>query len=162
LEEAPSNGPELRERLAARQPLGFVSPAMGGLGFALPAAIGLRMALPERPVVAIVGDGSSLYAVQGLWTAAHYRVGTLFVVLANGGYAIMDRLAGQQGGNPPWPGFPEVEISAIARGFGCPALRITRHDELLRAFDEIIPGLAGREEPLVLEVVVAPDATYVA
>ena len=54
---------------------------MGGLGFALPAATGLRMALPERPVVAIVGDGSSLYGIQALWSAAHYRAGALFVIL---------------------------------------------------------------------------------
>ena len=50
---------------------------MGGLGFALPAAIGLRMARPDRPVVAIVGDGSSMYSIQALWSAAHYRAGAL-------------------------------------------------------------------------------------
>ena len=54
---------------------------MGGLGFALAGATGLRMALPERPVVAVVGDGSSLYGIQALWSAAHYRVGVLFVIL---------------------------------------------------------------------------------
>ena len=145
-----------------REPLGFVSPAMGGLGFALPAAIGLRMALTGRPVVAVIGDGSSLYAIQGLWTAAHYRVGALFVVLANGGYAIMDRLAELHGGDSPWPGFGEVDISALARGFGCPAVRITGLDELLAALDEILPGLGARQEPLVLEVAVAPDGTFAA
>jgi benzoylformate decarboxylase len=157
LEEAPSSGPELRTRLAAREPLGFLSPAMGGLGFALPAAVGLRMALPERPVVAIVGDGSSLYAIQALWTAAHYRVGVLFVILANGGYAIMDRLAAAQGGDRAWPGFGEIDISALARGFGCPAWRITGHRGLLAALGDVLPGLARREEPLLLEMVVEPD-----
>ena len=97
IEESPSNRPELLARLPAREPLGSLSPAMGGLGFALPAAIGLRMARPDRPVVAIVGDGSSLYSIQALWSAAHYRAGVLFVILANGGYAIMDRLAEQTG-----------------------------------------------------------------
>jgi hypothetical protein len=75
VEEAPSDRPELHARIPARQPLGFLSAAMGGLGFGLPAAIGLRMALPERPVVAVLGDGSSLYAIQGLWSAAHYGIG---------------------------------------------------------------------------------------
>ena len=75
IEEAPSNRPELLELLPALEPLGSLSPAMGGLGFGLPAAIGLRMALPGRPVVAIVGDGSSLYAIQSLWSAAHYDAG---------------------------------------------------------------------------------------
>jgi benzoylformate decarboxylase len=156
-EEAPSSGPELRARLKAREPLGFLSVAMGGLGFALPAAVGVRMALPERPVVVIVGDGSSLYAIQALWTAAHYQVGALFVILANGGYAIMDRLADLYGGDRAWPGFREIDVAAIARGFGCPARRITRHDELLAALDEVLPSLADRTEPLLLEIVVAPD-----
>ena len=57
-EESPSNRPELLARLPARQPLGSLSPAMGGLGFALPAATGVRLACPDRPVVAFVGDGS--------------------------------------------------------------------------------------------------------
>jgi benzoylformate decarboxylase len=93
VEETPSSRPDLHKLLPARNPLGFVSAAMGGLGFALPAAVGLRMALPDRPVVAVVGDGAALCGVQALWSAAHYRVGTLFVVLANGRYAVMDRLA---------------------------------------------------------------------
>ena len=93
IEEAPSSKPELHRRIAARAPLGFVSPAMGGLGFAMPAAIGIKMARPERPVLAVIGDGSSLYAIQSLWTAAHYGVGAVFVILANGGYSVMDRLA---------------------------------------------------------------------
>ena len=110
---------------------------MGGLGFALPAAIGLRMARPDRPVVAIVGDGSSMYSIQALWSAAHYRAGVLFVVLANGGYAIMDRLAEQSGGTAPWPGF-DVDVAGIARALGCPARTVSDHDELLAVLDEVL------------------------
>jgi benzoylformate decarboxylase len=159
IEESPSNRPELLVRLPAREPLGSVSPAMGGLGFALPAAIGLRMARPDRPIVAIVGDGSSLYSIQALWSAAHYEVGALFVILANGGYAIMDRLAEQAGGTAPWPGFT-VDVAGLARAFGCPARTVRGHAELLETLDEVLPGLADRDEPLLLEVVVAPDATF--
>jgi benzoylformate decarboxylase len=159
VEEAPSNRPELHARIPARRPLGFLSAAMGGLGFALPGATGLRMALPERPVVAVVGDGSSLYGIQALWSAANYGVGVLFVILANGGYAVMDRLAEQQGAPGPWPSF-DVDVAVLAAGLGCPARRIGQHDELLSALDEVVPGLATRTEPLVLEVAVAPDSTF--
>ena len=134
---------------------------MGGLGFAIPAAIGVRMARPERPVIAIVGDGSSLYAIQALWSAAHYGVGAVFVILANGGYTVMDRLAELQGGASVWPRFPEIDLSGLARSFGCPARRVSSFDELEAAFDEIVPELAGRDEPLFLEVVVAPDSHFV-
>ena len=158
-EESPSNRPELLVRLPAREPLGSLSPAMGGLGFALPAATGIRLACPDRPVVAFVGDGSSLYSIQALWSAARYRAGALFVILSNGGYAIMDRLAEQQGGTAPWPGF-EVDVAGLARAFGCPAQTVRDHDELLRVLDDVVPGLAERDEPLLLEVVVAPDESF--
>jgi benzoylformate decarboxylase len=160
LEEAPVDRPEIHDRLLARRPLGFVSAAMGGLGFGVPAAAGLRMALPERPVVAVIGDGSSLYGIQGLWSAAHYRTGVLYVILSNGGYAIMDRLAERTGDEGPWPGFDEIEIAAVARGLGCPAQRISTHEELLDALDEAMPTLAGREQPLLLDVVIAPTTTF--
>jgi benzoylformate decarboxylase len=158
-EESPSNRPELLARLPARRPLGLLSPAGGGLGFAFPAATGIRLACPDQAVVAFVGDGSSLYAIQALWSAARYGAGALFVVLSNGGYAVMDRLAEQHGGSPPWPSF-QVDVAGLARAFGCPAQTVTEHDELLRVLDDVVPGLAERDEPLLLEVVVAPDESF--
>ena len=161
IEESPSSRPALLERVPAREPLGFLSPAMGGLGFALPASIGIRMARPDRPVVAVVGDGSSLYSIQALWSAAHYRVGALFVILANGGYAVMDRLLEREGGGAsPWPSFSEIDISGLASAFGCPARRVATPDELVETFDEVVPQLADRKEPLLLEVVVEPPETF--
>jgi benzoylformate decarboxylase len=160
LEEAPSSRPELHARLPARAPLGFLSAAMGGLGFALPAAAGLRMALPDRPVVAIVGDGSALYQIQALWTASRYEAGFLAVVLANGGYAIMDRLAERFGGEPPWPGFAEISVDGLAAALGCPTLRIADHAKLLQVLDELVPTLATRVQPMVLVVDVEVDATF--
>jgi benzoylformate decarboxylase len=159
VEEAPVDRPELHDRLLAREPLGFLSAAMGGLGFALGGATGVRMALPERPVVAVVGDGSSIYGIQALWSAAHYGVGVLFVILSNGGYAIMDRLAERVEREPPWPSF-DVDVAALARAFGCPACRIATREELLRELDEIVPTLASRQEPVLLDVVVAPTAKF--
>jgi len=160
VEEAPVDRPELHERLLAREPLGFLSAAMGGLGFALPGATGLKLALPDRPVVSVVGDGSSIYGIQGLWSAAHYGAGVLFVILSNGGYAIMDRLAERHEASAPWPGFDEVDVAALARGFGCDARIIDTHDELLAALDEAIPSLATRREPLLLDVRIAPTQTF--
>jgi len=157
VEECPSNQVELTLRIPARRPLGFVSAAMGGLGWGLNAAIGLRMGLPERPVVAVLGDGSTLFGLHGLWSAAHYGVGVLFVVLANGGYAIMDQHAARAGGAPAWPGFGDVDIAGLARALGCDARRITEQDDLEATLDEVVPALAGRDDPLLLEVVVEPD-----
>ena len=160
IEETPSSKPELHLRLAARMPLGFLSPAMGGLGFAIPAAIGVRMARPDRPVLAVVGDGASLYAIHALWTVVHYKVGAAFVVLANGGYAVMDRLAEKEGGVPRWPQFPEIDFSALAAAFGCGSRRVVTPAELDETLDDVIPTLADRDEPLFLEIAVAPDEVF--
>jgi benzoylformate decarboxylase len=141
VEEAPVDRPELHERLLAREPLGFLSAAMGGLGFALAGAAGVRMALPERPVVAVVGDGSAMYGVQALWSAAHYQLGVLYVILSNGGYAIMDRLAERHDLAPPWPGF-EVDIAAVARAQGCGGARHTGHAPRGPPRDKVFTGRA--------------------
>jgi benzoylformate decarboxylase len=159
MEETPSSRPELHQRLPAREPLGFIGAAMGGLGFGLPGAMGLKLALPDRPVVAIVGDGSSLYTIQSLWSAAHYGMGPLMIVLSNGRYAVMDRLAEMSGKSAVWPAF-DLEISALAQTFGCEARRIERHDELIGALDEAVPTLRERREPLLLEVVVTADSSF--
>ena len=156
LEESPSSRGELQDRLPARAPFGFVSAAMGGLGFAIPAAVGLRMALPSRAVVAIVGDGSSLYAPQALWSAAHYDVGALFIVLQNGGYAIMDRLAQREGAPGPWPSLTTIDVASLAGSLGCDSMRVTDHAHLEEVFGEVVPSLTSRTAPLLIEVLVAP------
>jgi benzoylformate decarboxylase len=158
-EETPSSRPELHARVPATAPNGFVS-AMGMLGFALPAAIGMRMARPDRPVLAVVGDGSSLYQIQALWSAVAYDVGALFVVLRNDGYAIMNRLAERAGGDGPWPALDAIDIAAMARAQGCEAIRVETHEALLEQLHAVLPGLATRQAPLLLEVVVAQDTTF--
>jgi benzoylformate decarboxylase len=160
VEEAPSARPELLQRIPARMPLGFVAAAMGGLGFGISAPVGLRMALPERPVVAVIGDGAAMYAIQVLWSASRYEAGVLFVVLNNGGYRVMDRLAEGAGESAPWPSFESIDLSAMARALGCEARRIATHAELTAALDETVPGLAARRSPLLLEAMVAADPTF--
>jgi benzoylformate decarboxylase len=156
VEECPSNQVELTLRIPARRPLGFVSAAMGGLGWGLSSAIGLRMGLPERPVVAILGDGATVFGIHGLWSAASYDVGPLFVVLKNGGYRIMDQLAARAGGAPVWPPF-DVDIAALSRAFGCEAVAIGDESSLASTLDDVVPGLRERSSPLLLEVTVEPD-----
>lgn len=155
VEETPSSQPELYERLTVRAPMGWMAGANGGLGFGLAGSIGLRMGLPHRPVVALLGDGASMYAIQALWSAARYGVGVLLVVLANGRYAVMDAQARARQSASAWPAFEAVDIAGIARCLGCPARKITTYDELTSTLDETVPGLAAATEPLLIEVAVA-------
>jgi benzoylformate decarboxylase len=117
------------------------------------------MALPDRPVVAVVGDGSALYVIQALWSAVRYRAGAIFVVLANDGYQVMNRLAEAQGEPAQWPGFDGIDIAAMARAQGCQAQRVETHDELEIALDEALAD-PRRGEPLLIEVVVGADSDF--
>jgi benzoylformate decarboxylase len=159
VEETPSSRPELHQRIAISAPQGFVS-AMGLLGFALPAAIGLRLARPDRGVISITGDGATLYQVLSLWSAQTYAASTIFLVLNNGGYAIMDRLAERAGSPGPWPTLDTINITGLATSLGVDTLRITDHADLLTTFDDLIPSLAERTSPLLIECVVAPDEHF--
>ncbi len=127
VEETPSSQPELYRRVAVRSPGGYMACGNGGLGFGVAGSIGLRMGNPSRPVVAVVGDGSSMYAIQALWSAAHYEVGVLIIVMANGRYKVMDNLARQ--------------VQAPGRLAG---LRLDRHRR-----DRALPRLPGdqRQHP---------------
>ncbi|MFE4664647.1 thiamine pyrophosphate-dependent enzyme [Streptomyces sp. NPDC056716] len=154
IEESPSTRLALSRHLPARQPLGFLSAAMGGLGFALPAAVGLRMGRQDRPVLSVVGDGSAMYQIQALWSAQHYSVGVCFIVLSNGGYAIMDQLADRAGGKPPWPNTFGLRIDEIARGMGCAATRVENYAELAMALATSTVGLASASRPQLIDIVV--------
>lgn len=61
----------------------------GGIGQGLSGALGVKVAMPQRPVVAISGDGSAMYSIQALWTAAHHGLAIVFVILANRQYRVL-------------------------------------------------------------------------
>ena len=112
----------------------------GGIGQGLPGALGFQLAHPDRPVVAVSGDGSSLYSIQALWTAAHHEIPVLFVILNNSTYRIlkinMDRYRSEfgVGGERGYPHMdltgPEVNYVKVAQGLGVPARRITKPEQV--------------------------------
>jgi benzoylformate decarboxylase len=88
------------------------------------------------------------------------RGGALFVVLANGRNAVLDRLAEQHGGKPPRPDFEEIDVAGRAQGLGCPVRRIDDYADLCATLDALCPGLADPTEPLLLEVAVTTDDEF--
>jgi thiamine pyrophosphate-dependent acetolactate synthase large subunit-like protein len=151
LEECPSSREVLQLMLPARQPLGYLGLAMGGLGFSLPAAIGLRLARPDRPVIAFIGDGSAAYSIQALWSAARYGAGVLFVIMDNGRYLVMDELTAGRG-SIPWPPLEGLSAHALAAALGVESVRVTTKAGLAAALATVLPGLRRRDSPLVLSV----------
>lgn len=157
VDEALTSGRWLRAALVERNdPRNWLAHRGSALGWGLPAAVGAKLADPKRRVMCVHGDGSFLFGVHALWTAARERLGVAVVVADNGGYEILR--AGLQGltGNPDgsWPGLalsdPTVDLVAISRGFGATAERLVHPDGLGDALDDVW----GRAEhgPAVLVV----------
>jgi benzoylformate decarboxylase len=155
VEETPSSRSLLLEHVRIKAPGGFYSAASGGLGFGTSASIGLSMASPDRPVVCVVGDGSLMYALQALWSAARHQTAVVFVVINNQQYKILKLIAERDdlGDRVPGSDLPGLDIVQAARSLGCEGASIERPEELSEAFVRALD--VGH--PYVLEVLVDPD-----
>ena len=125
--------------------------AAGGLGFCMPAAVGLKLALPDRRVVCVIGDGSSMYSIQALYTAAQYNVTVPFIIINNKGYSILKGFRDSIGlQNVPGLDLPALDIVQIARGFGCGGETVEKAEELAPALERATTA----DGPYVLNVLV--------
>ena len=132
----------------------FFGLGSGGIGFAMAGAVGVQLALPDRPVVAVVGDGSAMYSIQALWTAANAKLPITYVIADNGGYRIIkerlksfhgvERYTGMEFKDPP------IDFTGLAHAMGVPATQITDPDDLGPAIAES----TRRDGPTLLDVVV--------
>jgi benzoylformate decarboxylase len=109
------------------------------------------MARPDRPVLGVIGDGSSIYCIQALWTAAHYGVGVVIFVMNNARYLVMDRQTARRG-KIPWPSLEGVRVDLLAEGLGVRAIRVSTREHLTGVLDEVMPALRDRDQPLVVDV----------
>ncbi len=156
VDEAISASLALREYVPIRQPGGYFTAASGGLGWAMPAAVGIKLAQPGRPVVAVVGDGSAMYGIQALWTAAREQAAAKFLILNNRGYVILksytDAFYPGQRDRVPGLDLPRLDFVGLARSMGVEADRVTRPD----ALGDALRAMMAHEGPFLLEVHVDP------
>jgi benzoylformate decarboxylase len=157
VDETISSGGGLRLLLRSEDAKSFFGLRGGGIGWGLPASIGVQLALPDRPVVALVGDGSAMYTCQALWTAARYRVGVTAVILNNASYRILKQrvhaLKGLAAQADRYIGMdledPRVDYVALATSMGVRAERVTKVGEvepaLARALRDSGPTLLDVE-----------------
>jgi benzoylformate decarboxylase len=152
--EGLTNAFGLLEVLPFRDRYGFHALASGGIGWALPAAIGIQLAHPERPVLALIGDGSAMYSIQALWTAAHLKLPITYVIANNRGYRIIKQRLKAFHGNEHYVGMdfedPEIDFVQLARSMGVTAERIEDPQALRPALDKALAS-GG---PVLLDVVV--------
>lgn len=136
--------------LPTRGPRDYYGLASGGLGFAVPGAVGISLALPGRPIAVIVGDGSAMYSIQGLWTAAHERLPITFVIANNRGYRIIKERLVAFRKTDKFTGMdirdPDVDFVALAQSFGLAARRVTDPQDIAPALRE---GFASGKPNLI-------------
>jgi benzoylformate decarboxylase len=152
---------ELARVLSHEGPNDYFGARGGGIGQALPGALGVKLAHPRRPVVAISGDGSAMYSIQALWTAAHHELAVVFVILNNREYRILKhnmdayrQRFGVKGEDRPYAHMdltrPDISFPDIARGLGVASARVTRPGDLGPALSAAL----GSGRPYLLDVVV--------
>jgi benzoylformate decarboxylase len=160
VEEAATTTNMSLERLGViKDPTAYLGHRGWALGWALGCAIGVKLAWPQRPVLAIVGEGSALYGIQALWTAARYQIPVTFIVGNNAEYQILKDCARLM----PLPRMasgrflamdlvqPQIDVVGLARSLGVEAVRVTEPEELS---ERLRSSFAG-DKPVLLDVPVA-------
>jgi benzoylformate decarboxylase len=154
VEEIPSHLLMRREYLPVRaRRTGLLSTGGGALGYGVAAAVGAALGAPDRKVVAVLGDGSTMYSVQALWTAAREHLPVTFVIVDNARYAAVDILAGPANAKMPGVELGGLDFSALATGMGCRAHRVEHPAEFMPALTSALAD----DRPTVVHVVVDPD-----
>lgn len=154
--EAPSYRTDSRFLMDFSEPLSFIGGRGGAsIGFGMPCALGVKLAAPNRPVVALLGDGSAVWSNQSLWIAAHYNIPVTYIICANAGYRV-GRKKGSDGsvqegiGGNQFTDFeaPRIDFCQLAKSMGVSAQKVERPDKLR----DVLNSAFDLDKPNVVEV----------
>ncbi len=133
----------------------FFGNVSGGIGWGIAAAVGVQIAEPKRRVVAVIGDGSAMYSITALWSAANQKLPVIFVITNNEGYQILKNRLKLFHGNDTPIGMdfndPPMNIAKVAEGFGLASERVDTVAGFEAALDK---ALAKSDGPTLIEVMV--------
>ena len=134
----------------AHAPRSFASAATGygTLGYALPASFGARLARPTAPVIALIGDGGLQFTINELATAVEAGIGVAVVVWNNERYEMIAQNFEAAGMTPIACDIYTPDFVAIARAYGCEALRVTNEHEL----GDALRASTSKNVPTLIEV----------
>jgi benzoylformate decarboxylase len=151
VEEAPSHRPAIQEYLPRPGADSFYTMASGGLGYSLPASVGIALARPGRRIVCLIGDGSAMYSIQAIWTAAQRKLPITYVVMNNSGYGAMRSFSRiMQAERAPGIDITGLDFISLARGFGCEAERVTQPGDL----DQALEAALASAGPALVDIAV--------
>lgn len=132
----------------------------GGIGQGIAGALGVKLAHPERPVICVTGDGSAMFHIQTLWTAARENLAIVFVVLNNREYKVLkhnldvfrERFDTEPDAPYPYMNIgPELSFVDLARGMGVEGTQVTDPEEVTAS----VATAFASGKPYLIEVRVA-------
>ncbi|MDQ3261225.1 MAG: thiamine pyrophosphate-binding protein [Pseudomonadota bacterium] len=154
VEEALTSAASLLSFLPIRGARDYYGLASGGIGFAMAGAIGIQLAQPQRRVVAIVGDGSAMYSIQALWTAAHLKLPITYIIANNSSYRILKERVMPYQKEAKFIAMdlrdPRIDFVALAQSMGVSARRVTDPQEV----DATLRECHAQAGPTLIDVVV--------
>ncbi len=154
VEEAPTSREPMNDQLPITEANGFITTGSGGLGYGLPASVGVALAEPDKRVIAIIGDGSSMYGFQALWTAAQSGLAMTILIINNGGYLALKHMGELfQMQDLVGVDVPGIDFVALARALGCEAARVETAENL----DSVLVQALNSKGPFLVEVFVEPS-----
>jgi benzoylformate decarboxylase len=134
VDEALTSSRQITALRPHRDRYGYHALASGGIGWGVPASVGVSLANPDRPVVCFSGDGSSMYSIQALWTAANHKLPLTFIIVNNGGYRIIKQRLLAFHGDDHYVGMdfvdPPVDFTGLAKSLGLEAIKVTDPGQL--------------------------------
>jgi len=153
----------MAELLAPGDRIGsYITNRGGSLGFALPFSIGAALGAPQRSVLAVVGDGASMYTIQALWTMAHYNLPIMAIISNNAVYNIIKAEILRRGGTlaqqgptalEPVVGLnePRIDFRTLATSMGVSGWSVRNIDELKSTLQQA-SAVWQHGKPVLLDV----------
>jgi benzoylformate decarboxylase len=152
VEEAPSARPAMQRHLPILRSESFYTCSSGGLGHALPAAVGVALGKPGAKVIALLGDGSAMYSIQALWSAAQLQLPITVIILNNRRYKALDTFSQRFGVDKPvGTDLAGIDFVQLARAQGCEGVRVTAASELA----SVLRAALAATRPTLVEVMVS-------
>ena len=155
VDETLTASPAISAMLPMDDPQAYYGLASGGLGFGMAGAVGVALAQPTRPVVATIGDGSAMYSIQSLWTAAHLKLNITYVIINNRSYRIIKERLLAMRGTDDFVAMdmdnPAIDFAGVAKSMGMPSQLVTDPTKLA----DVLKAAMASGGPNLVEVIVS-------
>ncbi|WP_239985827.1 acetolactate synthase large subunit [Marinobacter salexigens] len=158
IDEAITSGLMLNAMTAASPRHDMIALTGGAIGQGLPNAVGAAIACPERPVIALIGDGTAMYTIQALWTMAREQLNVTTIIFNNASYSVLnielERVGAEEVGAKAKSQLdlngPVLNFAQLAQGMGVHGVRV----DTAEAFNHALEYALLQPGPHLIEAMV--------